>query len=187
MFEHAFEFHELFLVTILDYLYSCRFGTFLFNSERERLQEGNVKQRTTSLWSMINSNLELYKNPLYNPTSHSLDPVPTMRYIRLWKGLYCRWNPSMRPQVSWRIFNSSSIGLEVTLPLCIFLKEAVYQKMRELLAMREQLEKKEEEKKREVKIRTSRPSARLTSPMHVWLDDYWRPRPRICRAPSSPK
>lgn len=147
MFEHAFEFHELFLVTIVDHLYSCRFGTFLGNSERDRLQESNVKQRTSSLWSMINSNLDMYKNPLYHHVPHSLDPVPTMRYIRLWKALYCRWNPSMRPQ------------------------EAIYQKMRELLAMREQLEKKVEDKKRDVKMRTSRMSSttptRLTSPMHV--------------------
>jgi len=82
----------------------------LIRSERERLQEGNVKQRTSSLWSMINSNVEIYKNPFYSPTSHSLDPVPTMRYIRLWKGLYCRWNPSMRPQVSSRIPTDEETG-----------------------------------------------------------------------------
>lgn len=75
------------------------------NSERDRLQESNVKQRTSSLWSMINSNLDMYKNPLYHHVPHSLDPVPTMRYIRLWKALYCRWNPSMRSQVRFsRIF-----------------------------------------------------------------------------------
>lgn len=36
---HAFEFNEHFLITILDHLYSCRFGTFLCNTERERVQE----------------------------------------------------------------------------------------------------------------------------------------------------
>ncbi|XKL68031.1 hypothetical protein PGB90_003522 [Kerria lacca] len=147
MFRHAFEFNELFLITILDHLYSCRFGTFLFNSERERLQEGNVKQRTISLWSMINSHLEFYKNPFYHHVPHSLDPVPTMRYMKLWKGLYCRWNPSMRPQ------------------------EPIYAKNRELLAMKEQLENKVEEKKRDTKIRSSRTltttPTRITSPMHV--------------------
>lgn len=147
MFEHAFEFNELFLITILDHLYSCRFGTFLFNSERERLQEGNVKQRAISLWSMINSDIDVYKNPLYHHVPHSLDPVATMRYIKLWKGLYCRWNPSMRPQ------------------------EAIYQRMRELLAMRNQLQSKAEDKKRDLKTRTSRTSnatpTRITSPMHV--------------------
>lgn len=37
---HAMEFNEHFLITILDHLYSCRFGTFLCNSERERAKEG---------------------------------------------------------------------------------------------------------------------------------------------------
>lgn len=30
-FPNAFEFNEHFLITILDHLYSCRFGTFLFS------------------------------------------------------------------------------------------------------------------------------------------------------------
>lgn len=39
-FPNAFEFNEHFLITILDHLYSCRFGTFLCNTERERVAEG---------------------------------------------------------------------------------------------------------------------------------------------------
>jgi len=35
----AFEFNSFFLTTILDSLYSCRFGTFLFNSEQQRVKE----------------------------------------------------------------------------------------------------------------------------------------------------
>lgn len=38
-FPSAFEFNELFLVTILDHLYSCLFGTFLYNSEQERVEK----------------------------------------------------------------------------------------------------------------------------------------------------
>lgn len=37
---NAMEFNEHFLITILDHLHSCRFGTFLFNTERERVQFG---------------------------------------------------------------------------------------------------------------------------------------------------
>ncbi|MGH0136053.1 UNVERIFIED_CONTAM: hypothetical protein FKN15_030993 [Acipenser sinensis] len=36
-FPTAFEFNELFLMTILDNLYSCRFGTFLYNCESVRV------------------------------------------------------------------------------------------------------------------------------------------------------
>lgn len=38
-FPAAFEFNDYFLVTILDHLYSCLFGTFLCNSEQQRLKE----------------------------------------------------------------------------------------------------------------------------------------------------
>lgn len=38
-FPTAFEFNEYFLVTILDHLYSCLFGTFLCNSEQQRGKE----------------------------------------------------------------------------------------------------------------------------------------------------
>ncbi|XP_043829761.1 myotubularin-related protein 1 isoform X9 [Dromiciops gliroides] len=41
-FPSAFEFNELFLITILDHLYSCLFGTFLCNCEQQRLKEVQI-------------------------------------------------------------------------------------------------------------------------------------------------
>ncbi|KQK80577.1 Myotubularin-related protein 2 [Amazona aestiva] len=38
-FPTAFEFNEYFLITILDHLYSCLFGTFLCSSEQQRVKE----------------------------------------------------------------------------------------------------------------------------------------------------
>ena len=38
-FPNAFEFNELFLIAILEHLYSCQFGTFLYNSELQRIRE----------------------------------------------------------------------------------------------------------------------------------------------------
>lgn len=38
-FPPAFEFNENFLITILDELYACRFGTFLYNTEKQRVNE----------------------------------------------------------------------------------------------------------------------------------------------------
>lgn len=144
MFPNAFEFNDQFLITILDHLYSCRFGTFLFNSDRERVNE-NVKQKTVSLWSYINSSLDLYRNPLYYAQQQILSPIASMRHIRLWRRLYCRWNPSMRPQ------------------------DPVYQRTRELLALKEQLEKQVEEGRKEQLLRVARnitTPTRLASPIH---------------------
>lgn len=133
-FPNAFEFNEYFLITILDHLYSCRFGTFLCNSERERVQEG-LKEQTKSLWSYTNSQLDLYRNPLFWGNIHQqqvLIPVASIRHIKLWKSYYCRWNPSMRSQ------------------------DPVYQRIRELLILKEQLERQVEECRREQQSRMSR-------------------------------
>uniref|UniRef100_A0A8B9K4R1 Myotubularin n=1 Tax=Astyanax mexicanus TaxID=7994 RepID=A0A8B9K4R1_ASTMX len=43
-FPTAFEFNEHFLITVLDHLYSCRFGTFLYNCESVR--ENYVRQKS---------------------------------------------------------------------------------------------------------------------------------------------
>lgn len=98
-FPHSFEFNESFLITILDHIYSCLFGTFLNNSELQRNQE-KVKQETVSLWSYTNSNLEEFINPLYghNQKPTVLFPIASLRRITLWTAYYCRWNPSLRPR-----------------------------------------------------------------------------------------
>jgi hypothetical protein len=59
-----FEFNEDFLVGLHYHCYSCQFGTFLLNSDKER-KEYNVTEKTYSVWDYFNSDRELYLNPLY--------------------------------------------------------------------------------------------------------------------------
>lgn len=75
-----------------------------------------VKQKTVSLWSYINSDQDVYKNPLYWAQQHALEPVASLRYIKMWKGLYCRWNPSMRPQVV--LINNNVISIIIVIGFC---------------------------------------------------------------------
>ncbi|KFO37450.1 Myotubularin [Fukomys damarensis] len=97
-FPTAFEFNERFLITILDHLYSCRFGTFLFNCESVRERQ-KVPERTVSLWSMINSSKEKFKNPFYTKEiNRVLYPVASMRHLELWVNYYIRWNPRIKQQ-----------------------------------------------------------------------------------------
>nr|A0JMK5.2 RecName: Full=Myotubularin-related protein 2; AltName: Full=Phosphatidylinositol-3,5-bisphosphate 3-phosphatase; AltName: Full=Phosphatidylinositol-3-phosphate phosphatase [Danio rerio] len=140
-FPAAFEFNEYFLITILDHLYSCLFGTFLCNSEQQRLKE-EIPKRTVSLWSFVNSQLEEFVNPLYvHYSSHVLFPTVGIRHLQLWVSYYIRWNPRMRPQ------------------------EPVHQRYKELLAKRAELQKRVEELQREVSSRTaSSSSERAGSP-----------------------
>ncbi|GFR72324.1 myotubularin-related protein 2 [Elysia marginata] len=132
-FPNAFEFNESFLITILDHLYSCLFGTFLFNCERERVKE-RVQELTVSLWSFINCQTEEFTNPLYaaHIHQHVLLPVASVRRMEVWTGYYCRWNPRMRPQ------------------------EPIHIRNRELLVLKTQLQRKVEELQRELSARNAR-------------------------------
>ncbi|XP_006632800.1 myotubularin isoform X1 [Lepisosteus oculatus] len=122
-FPTAFEFNEQFLITILDHLYSCRFGTFLYNCESAR-DANEVKTKTVSLWSMINSDKSKYLNPFYTmECNRVLYPVASMRHLELWVSYYIRWNPRIRQQQ----------------------QNPVEQRYRELLALRDQYLKKLEE------------------------------------------
>ncbi|KAF7627283.1 Myotubularin phosphatase domain-containing protein [Meloidogyne graminicola] len=92
-FTSAFEFNVRFLKTILDELYSCRFGTFLYNCERER-SELQVKLNTISLWSYILENKALFVNDKYDLEA-SLDDFISLKtkvYPRFWTDYYCRYS-----------------------------------------------------------------------------------------------
>ncbi|ELU08223.1 hypothetical protein CAPTEDRAFT_154749 [Capitella teleta] len=146
-FPNAFEFNEHFLVTILDHLYSCLFGTFLFNTEQQRSKE-KLKHRTVSLWSYINCQTEDYTNPLYAAYVHQhvLFPVASMRRIELWTGYYLRWNPRMRPQ------------------------EPIHLRNRELLLLKAQLQRRVDDLQREQEVRSKSSqshSPRVSSPVNV--------------------
>lgn len=105
-----FEFNERFLRQLLYHLYSCQFGTFLYNCERERRvgEDGFVpSERATSIWDFFNSTseLELNKNDLYDPSlddPSSREPAadmgvlyPNAKDIRFWHELYGRTEEEM--------------------------------------------------------------------------------------------
>ncbi|XP_036595961.1 myotubularin [Trichosurus vulpecula] len=144
-FPTAFEFNEQFLITILDNLYSCRFGTFLFNSEYAREKE-KVVMKTLSLWSMINSDKGKYTNPFYTKElNRALYPVASMRHLELWVNYYIRWNTRMRQQQP----------------------NPVEQRYMELLALRDEYVKRLEEMKmtNSAKLASSSASSSATSQM----------------------
>ncbi len=132
-FPNAFEFNEFFLITIMDHLYSCLFGTFLCNSEFQRKKE-EVKSKTKSLWSYTNSNIDDFKNPLYStfPKQHVLMPVASLRRIQLWTGYFCRWNPNLRPQ------------------------QPIQARNKELLLMKKEIKKRADDLQKELQTKLSR-------------------------------
>ncbi|KAF2073592.1 hypothetical protein CYY_005109 [Polysphondylium violaceum] len=108
-----FEFNETYLITILDALYSCQFGTFLYNNDKER-SVFQLKSKTTSLWSYINTNpLEPYLNPFFSDKERPFHlPEWKSEHIVLWKNYYLRYwrNPLKEPMDYQKI----AINLKMT-------------------------------------------------------------------------
>lgn len=110
-FPERFEFNERFLRQLHYHLYSCQFGTFLYNCERERrvADAGNPPpcDRTISVWDFFNSppERELNVNPDYDPSLD--DPsrresgsdmgvlMPNPKDVRFWYQLYGRTDEEM--------------------------------------------------------------------------------------------
>ncbi|MEE6508870.1 hypothetical protein FKM82_023313 [Ascaphus truei] len=71
----AFEFSERYLLELHDHVFSCQFGNFIGNSQKEREDLG-IFENTHSLWPFLLSRKRDYVNPLYIPTAYkTLRPI----------------------------------------------------------------------------------------------------------------
>ncbi|XP_033119370.1 myotubularin-related protein 4-like isoform X2 [Anneissia japonica] len=88
-FPTAFQFNETFLVKLVKHTFSCLFGTFLCNSSKER-EQNDVKDRTCSVWSILEVESHKYRNYLYAPevTNKVLFPACNIRNLHLWANVY---------------------------------------------------------------------------------------------------
>eukprot|EP01119_Soliformovum_irregulare_P023038 TRINITY_DN7984_c1_g2_i2.p1 TRINITY_DN7984_c1_g2~~TRINITY_DN7984_c1_g2_i2.p1 ORF type:complete len:921 (-),score=249.32 TRINITY_DN7984_c1_g2_i2:88-2850(-) len=89
-FPTAFQFDAKLLLFILDHLHSCLFGTFLYNSTKERSQ-AKLSLSTISLWTFIFSFPERFINPSYEATTQVIIPSTDLSSIRFWEDCYHRW------------------------------------------------------------------------------------------------
>ncbi|KAL8737825.1 MAG: hypothetical protein Q9181_001316 [Wetmoreana brouardii] len=95
-----FEFNERFLRRLLYHLYSCQYGTFLFNNERERV-ENKVKERTRSVWDYFLSRREQFLNPSYEATiddnvrGKERLVLPRTEEVRWWNEVFGREDREM--------------------------------------------------------------------------------------------
>ena len=93
-FPWAFEFNEALLVFLADHVYSCLFGNFLGNSEMERVQTLNVKQKTQSIWSYVLSQKPHFTNSDYKcgvDEPSVIWPSFNPRSLVLWSRFFLRW------------------------------------------------------------------------------------------------
>lgn len=102
----AFEFTERYLQAILHHLFSCRFGTFLCNSEQERVAE-QLHTRTESVWTYLLSQPAPYVNAFYRPDArrvvlpslvrHAATPLWTAFHLQLASFSPAQHTPSQPP------------------------------------------------------------------------------------------
>lgn len=94
------EFNERLLIALADHVYSCKYGTFMFDCERQR-KELFAKHRVFSIWSEINGQSERFTNQMFAPSEQAtvLSPSTLSKNIKLWKSYFCRWDPTVIPPV----------------------------------------------------------------------------------------
>jgi hypothetical protein len=84
---------------MLDHVSAGRFGTFLYNCERER-QEAELKSKTVSLWTYMLSPLHVgkYTNTFFrpHPTKHRLVPNTSAKFVQFWEAAFLRHDKTFR-------------------------------------------------------------------------------------------
>jgi myotubularin-related protein 6/7/8 len=93
------QFNERFLITIQEHVYSCQYGTFIGNCEKQR-EELNLKNQTYSLWGYLVAHNDEFVNPIYERSTNRdvLRPQIVPQNIRFWRGLYCRFETGAHPR-----------------------------------------------------------------------------------------
>ncbi|XP_028414311.1 myotubularin-related protein 13-like isoform X2 [Dendronephthya gigantea] len=92
-FPYSFEFNEGLLQTIADHVYSCRFGTFLCDSEQQ-FQEEEIDNKTLSLWTWINLTVMadpekfINNNYMKTKTERILIPRYHIPSLKVWESYY---------------------------------------------------------------------------------------------------
>ncbi|KND92609.1 Phosphoinositide 3-phosphatase [Tolypocladium ophioglossoides CBS 100239] len=95
-----FEFNERFLRRLLYHLYSCQYGTFLYNSEKQR-QDGRASERTSSVWDYFVCRRAEFTNPDYDPVIDDRERgrerilLPNLKEVRWWHQVFGRTDDEM--------------------------------------------------------------------------------------------
>ena len=98
-FPDYFEFNTKYLLVLSEHVYSCRFGTLLCDTEREREVVASIRQRTHCVWEYLDSLPDLINNS-FSPIDLKPDdfegdgtlmmPLSTLlRNVTLWTDRHC--------------------------------------------------------------------------------------------------
>jgi myotubularin-related protein 6/7/8 len=100
-----FEFNERFLRRLLYHLYSCQYGTFLYNNEKSRL-DADVRSKTRSVWDYFLARRDDFTNKDYdgqlddNVKGQERLIFPQLDKIRWWHEVFGRTDEEMNGPVN---------------------------------------------------------------------------------------
>ncbi|KAK4106226.1 phosphatases II [Parathielavia hyrcaniae] len=110
-----FEFNERFLRRLLYHVYSCQYGTFLFNNERQR-HEARLQERTSSVWAYFLSRRSEFTNDQYDPTidDHTKGRerliFPRLGEVRWWHQVFNRTDDEMNGAINASIATAERVA-----------------------------------------------------------------------------
>ncbi|KAL2261501.1 hypothetical protein VTK26DRAFT_4037 [Humicola hyalothermophila] len=110
-----FEFNERFLRRLFYHVYSCQYGTFLCNNERQR-REAKLAERTRSVWSYFLSRRQEFTNDQYDPTidDHTKGRerlvFPRLGDVRWWHQLFNRTDDEMNSAINASIATAERVA-----------------------------------------------------------------------------
>ncbi|XP_050687156.1 myotubularin-related protein 6-like isoform X2 [Eriocheir sinensis] len=99
MLPSAFEFNERYLLVLHDHVFSCQFGTFIGNCQKDRV-DLRLAERSYSLWGFIRNHVTEYRNPLYrrDSTTDVLRLTLSPQSVKFWRGMYNRFENGIHPR-----------------------------------------------------------------------------------------
>jgi hypothetical protein len=122
MYQHPtrFEFNERFLRRLLYHLYSCQYGTFLYDNEKERT-ESQARERTRSVWDYFLSRKEQFLNDRYDAEVDDMVQgkeriiFPRKEHVRWWAEVFGRTDTEMNgpPPTAKSAFEEQRLQLEM--------------------------------------------------------------------------
>ena len=90
-FPTKFQFNNNFLCFIAYHTYTWKFGTFLLDTEKYRMQN-KLSDKTVSIWTYVNNNVDKFYNPFYEGWSEErLEVWSDIISLKLWKEYFLKW------------------------------------------------------------------------------------------------
>ena len=99
LYPDAFEITTRYLLDLSDHVYSCRFGNFLCDTERERETVAGIRQRTHSIWDFLQAR-HAGRSSKSLTGGVLLMPLPTLlRNVSLWTDRHAKFGA--KPTQRW--------------------------------------------------------------------------------------